>query len=368
MKDPKKPDRKTDERAAGAGDIRDLFKGIEDLDGSVVEGEDEDVLELDEVVDDGEEGLKDLPDLEDDLTDLGDLDEAETALEEPELEESLFDEEVTVELAPAGKGLERPREPLEETAQDDETASEEDLGEPEEEMPLSDLEDMLEAEAVSAHSPQKESLDDLLAEEAMDVDDVGEPELEPEPLETEVWETDKELEALLRAAEAAEDAVPEPGLEPEVALEPEGEPEPEPEPASGKRAWDEAEPVSTEPVPMESQRPPLEPVRFDAEALGPMQKVPGGESAVPDSGDVAIFGAAAVGTAAAALAMTSTENAEEAMMEERPAMFQPIVDVLEKRLQARVQAMVQKAVAEQLPGIVRRVLQEEIERLSKSLG
>jgi len=360
MKDPKKPDRKTDDRAAEHANIRDLFKGIEDLDQSAAEGEDEEVLELDEVVDDGEEGLKDLPDLENDLTDLADLsdlDEAETALEEPELEESLFDEEVTVELAPAGKGLERLREPLEETAEDDETVPKEDVGEPLEDMLGPDLKDLLEPEAASAQSQERESLDDLGVEAETALDDLGESEPEPKPLETEVWETDKDLEALLKTAEAAVEAEPGPALEPEL----QGEPGPE------ERAWEEAETVFTEPVPKEPELSPLEPVRIDAEALEPMAKAPGYEPAMPDSGDVAIVGAAAVGAATAARPMTLTESAEEAMMEERPAMFQPIVEALEKRLQARVQAMVQKAVAEQLPGIVRRVLQEEIERLSKSL-
>jgi len=358
MKDPKKPDRKTDDRAAEPADIRDLFKGIEDLDQSAVEGEDEEVLELDEVVDDGEEGLKKLPDLEDDLTDLSDLDEVETALEEPELEESLFDEEVTVELAPAGKGSERLRQPPKETAEDDETVPEGEVGEPLEDMLGPDVEDLLEPEAVSVRTQERERVGDFEAEAETALDELA----EPKPLETEVWDTDKDLEAMLKTAEAAVKAKPEP------ALEPEAEPELEGKPGLQERAWQEPEAVFTEPVPKEPELAPREPVRIDAEALEPMAKAPGYEPAVLDSGDLAIVGAAAVGAAAAARPMTLTESAEEATMEERPAMFQPIVEALEKRLQARVQAMVQKAVAEQVPGIVRRVLQEEIERLSKSLG
>lgn len=367
MKDPKKPDRERDDRAAEHDHIRDLFKGIEDLDQSAADAEEEDVLELDEVVDDGEEGLNDLPELGDDLADLADLDGVEPGLEEPELDESLFDEEVTVELAPPGKALKRPREPLERTAEE-EAALEEELGEAEEEKPLPGLEDVMEPEAASAEGLETETLDDLLSAEEAALEDLGEAEPELEPLETEVWDADKELESLLKTAEAGAEPQwePEPEAEPESETEPETELEPEWEPQAGVKK--ETEPVWEEPVPEEPQRPSLEPAGFDAQALEPIREVPGAERAEPDSGDLAILGSGAVGAGAAARFLTSTESGEEAMMEERPAMFQPIVEVLEKRLQARVQAMVQKAVQEELPGIVRRVLQEEIERLSKSLG
>ncbi len=380
MKDPKKSGRVTDDPSAVHDEIRDLFRGIEDLDRPSGDGEDEDVLELEEVVDDGEEGLADLPDLDEDLADLEGadlegLDGVEPSVEEPEADESLFDDaEVTVELAPPARGDERPREPLVQTALDedealeddlsleDELTSEEDLGEPEEDLEFPEKDDIMKPRPAFP-----EGLEGEASEAAPTADDAvrvaaSEPEPDKEPVETEVWDVDMELQELLKTAA---------GRDVETAGEAEG-----PEELTDKSAQ-QAEPAPAEEGRFEMTAPLHEPVRSGLEAFRTHREDAAMERAV-SNGDLGVLEAAIVGAMASAAAlgpeaedvrpMTSTERAEEAMMEERPAMFQPIVEVLEKRLTARVQAMVQKAVQEQLPGIVRRVLQEEIERLSKSLG
>lgn len=374
MKDPKKPGRTTDDPSAVHDEIRDLFRGIEDLDRPSGDGEDEDVLELDEVVDDGEEGLKDLPDLDEDLADLEGLDGVEPSLEEPEVDESLFDdEEVTVELAPPGRGDGRSREPLPETAEEDDEALEEDvsfedelapegeLDEPEEDLPLPKMEDMHKPEPAFPEISERKVSDAAPGLDEAVRETVSEPETEPEPLETEVWDVDKELQELLKTA----------GQDMETAVEAEG--------TEGvtEESAEEAEPAPAEEERFEGEPPPYEPVRLGLEPFRADRETPATERPLLDR-DLSGVQAAAIGAVAAAAAlgpeaedvrsMTSTERAEETTMEDRPAIFQPIVEVLEKRLQARVQAMVQKAVQEQLPGIVRRVLQEEIERLSRSLG
>ncbi len=366
MKDRKKPARAPGDPTPGDEEVRDLFADMEDLVRSPGEGDDEEVLELDEVVDDGEDGLRDLPDLEDDLGDLGDLEGVEPSLDEPEAEESLFDEEVTVELAPRGKGRELPRKPLEETALEEDEAleeevrPEEDLDESEEELPLPELGEAQELEAARAEILDQEASEAPEPREDAGWEDLG----EPQPVETQVWDGDKELQELLKTADA--------GIAGKTVE------------AQKEELLDEVEPALAEPVPSMEQRPTLESERFAPEPWETVREAPETDRALsetdrPISKEAPIdSGTAVLGPVAAAAvfgpepeevrAMTSTERAEEKTMEERPAMFQPIVEALEKRLQTRVQAMVQKAVQEQLPGIVRRVLQEEIERLSKSLG
>lgn len=370
MKDRKKPPRAAGDPTPGNDEVRDLFVDMEDLVRSPGEGDDdEEILELDEVVDNGEEGLGDLPDLGDDLGDLkdlgdlGDLEGAEPSLDEPEVEESLFDEEVTVELAPRVKGHEPRRKPLIETTMEEDEALEqdvpleEDLSKLQDDVPLPELGEAQEIEAARA-----EILDQEASEATEPREDAGSEDLgEPEPVETEVWDSDKELQDLLKTVDAGKTVE-----------------------AHTKEFLDETEPVSSEPVPSMEQRSTLEPERIGPEPWEAVGEAPETDRVLSKTDrpvlEEALIGpeTAALGAVSAAAtfgpeledvpAMTSTERVEEKTMEERPAMFQPIVEVLEKRLQARVQAMVQKAVQEQLPGIVRRVLQEEIERLSKSLG
>lgn len=319
MKNPKKQDDAKARPGKATDDLGDLFQEIDSL-GPSLGDEDEEVLELDEVVDEGENGLKDLPDLEEGLSDLDDLD---SALDEPEGDESLFDEEeVTVELAPSGKAAERAREPL------DKGLFDEILGEPEEPLEREPETLPTEDQEGARELQDEEGLSAVTKEEALwDETDEGE---EPKPLETEVWDADAELNAVLKDTVAKEETL-------------------------------EA----------------FEDVISDAASAAPTEERVGGEV----EGATGIFAekdfareisvservAGAMGLVSDAMErypLTLTEPAEEKVMEERSAMLQPIVDILEKRLQI----MVQKAVQEQLPIVVRRVLQEEIERLNKILG
>lgn len=341
MKDPKKPDHKKNLGAAPHDDIRDLFATAEGLDTSPEDEEDEDVLELDEVVDDGEDGLKDLPDLDDALPDLENLDVDEPLLDETDIEESLFDdEEMTVELAPSGKGTAPLRKPLEEDVPAEEPVEPDETLLAKEENAVTD--------ALEEESWPEEELDNE-APESEEEQEAVEDLAEPQPVETELWDIDKELEEALKTieaeGEAASDldgAAQESGSDTGTALPV--------EPDVLSRGPSEDEP----PKPQKAQKEPTADQGLSREEL-------------------TVHAAAAAGTAiAAGMAREMdnrgftmlTESAEEIAMEERPAMFQPIVEILEKKLQV----MVHKAVQEQLPVIVRRVLQEEIERLSKSLG
>lgn len=319
MKNPKKQDDTKVRRGEASDEIGDLFKEFDGLDPSLGD-EDDEVLELDEVVDEAENGLKDLPDLEDGLSDLDDL---ESVLDEPEVEESLFDEdEVTVELAPSKQGADIPREPL------DEELFDEELSEPEEVLEQKP-EPLLAKDREVEKAFQDEELSAALTEEEGLLEEVEETE-KPKPLETEMWDSDEELDALIKDAVAKEEILK------------------------------EFEPVEKE---VFSATPKEERVDVDVSAGILADKDFAGEIDLPE--DVVVAEAAGlVSNAVERHPLTFTEPAEEKAMEERPAMFQPIVEVLEKRLQI----MVQKAVQEQLPIVVRRVLQEEMERLIKTLG
>lgn len=320
MKNPKKQDDAKVRPGKATDDLGDLFKEIDSL-GPSLGDEDEEVLELDEVVDEGENGLKDLPDLEEGLSDLDDLD---SVLDEPEGEESLFEEEVTVELAPSGKGAERAREPL------DEELFDEKLGEPQE--PLEREPEPLPAEDQEGARELRDEggLSAVVKEDTL-WDETEEVE-EPKPLETEVWDADAERNAVLKGTVVTEETL---------------------------EAFEDVKSNAASATPMEET--------VDGEVEGAAgifaKKDFAREISVPEKAAVA----GAMGLVFDAMErhpLTLTEPAEEKVMEERPAMFQPIVDILEKRLQI----MVQKAVQEHLPIVVRRVLQEEIERLTKMLG
>ena len=210
------------------------------------------------------------------------------------------------------------------------------------EAPAPALEDVKIPEAVWDEEPLQETAE--APEE--ETDDLG----ESEPVGTEVWDSDGELEQLLKSV----------GVEEKV--------EPDLEGLAAEAETPEAETPAVE-------EPPMKPA--DTFGLGAEQGLvepaePPSESRAPDE-ELAMQAAVAAAMATATQAAwetqdrplrTSLEHVEEKTMEERPAMFQPMLEILEKRLQI----MVQKAVQEQLPGIVRRVLQEEIERLSKNLG
>ncbi len=319
MKNPKKPGEESVRRSETSDDMRDLFKEIESLDATLEDEEEEEVLELEEVVEDSENDLKDLPDLDDGVSDFDDL---EPMLDETQEDESLFDEEVTVELAPPkGKAVEVRREPL------DEEIFEEDLEETEELKP--EFHDILSKEPLDLKEPQEGVFSDALKEEELEE---FEDELEePKPLETELWETDEELDALLKGVDVKEDLLD---------------------------TADQVDPGAPSAVIHEE-------VMKDVVSSKKLAEMP-----LESETDLVQEAAVAAVTTRVAQELTERrletfiEPVEEKAMEERPALFQPILEILEKR----VQVMVQKAVEEQLPSIVRRVLQEEIERLRRSLG
>ncbi|MEJ5348607.1 MAG: hypothetical protein WHS46_07950 [Desulfosoma sp.] len=318
MKNPKKPNEKSDLHFEASDDMQDLFKEIESVDATFED--EEEVLELEEVVEDAENDLKDLPDLDEGVSDF---DELEPMLDESQEDESLFDEEeVTVELAPPkGKAEGVRREPL------DEEIFKEDLEKAEE--PKSEFRDLLSEEPRDQKEPQEDVLPDALKEEELEE---FEDELEePKPLETATWETDEELDAMLKGFDVKEDLL------------------------------EKADRVE--------QEAPSALIHEEVakEVISPKKLA---EKPLESETDLVQDAAVAAVTTMVAQELTERrleafiEPAEEKAMEERPALFQPILEILEKR----VQVMVQKAVEEQLPRIVRRVLQEEIERLRRSLG
>ncbi|ROR01505.1 hypothetical protein [Desulfosoma caldarium] len=314
MTNPKKQDDTKVRRGDAPDEIGDLFKEFDGMDPSSGD-EDDEILELDEVVGEEENGLTDLPDLDDGLSDLDDL---EVGLDEPEVEEPLLDEEeVTVELAPSRQGADIPREPL------DEELFDEELSEPQETLERKP-EPLLAEDREGEKALRDEDLVADLAEQEELLEEVEEAEA-PKPVETELWDSDEELDAMIKDAAVREETL------------------------------QEFEPIEKEVL---AAAPKEERVDVDVAAESLADKGFEGEVAVPKE---------AVDLASNAVdrpPLTFTEPAEEKAMEERPAMFQPMVEVLEKRLQI----MVQKAVQEQLPIVVRRVLQEEMERLIKTLG
>jgi len=411
MSDKKKPDEKDlplmedqDEEA------RDLFEGFDDLE----DLEEDEIIELDEVVEEGDADLEPLPDLDDGLPDLDEMD-----LDE-DLDGSLFDEEdVTVELA-AGKdevspAEKSPEETLEEIAVEDadletlfDSSAEKALNGPEDSAKVDEIglqeaaDDDLATEELFETVSEQADLDEFerLVQEAVGRDEEpaeevpvdqgegkkGEPPDTAGDIPSDEVALGEELSEVLSEDEEAflqelekDVGADLPGFEMELPKHPSLESEDASRAIRDESSADVgAGHIEESVVEQETgSQLPSEAVT-DTGAMAAASTIDGEPQAAPVHGEEPFEEGPLPGSS----------SGQSQGDEEGTALFLPILEIMEKRLEERLEERLEnklgvrlgkelekllveslhKMIREQLPGMVRQVLREEIERLTKNLG